>query len=116
MEAFLSLFNLDALATICRILSTQRDDLWQFTLPDGRNMRKAIDFMFPYIADRSKWPYPADVMYFEFYPVRQPGLLFAGQAYHEQRYIDLWKKLNPDPANEEVIRNFPIRQPVLWAK
>jgi hypothetical protein len=55
-------------------------------------------------------------MYFEFFPVRQPSLLFAGLAYHEQRYIDLWRKLNPDPTNEEVIRNFPIRQPVLWAK
>jgi hypothetical protein len=26
----------------------------------------------------------------------------------------LWAKLNPDPQVEEVIRNYPIRQPVLW--
>ena len=33
-----SLFNLDAMATICRILSTPEDDLWTFELPDGRVM------------------------------------------------------------------------------
>jgi hypothetical protein len=26
----------------------------------------------------------------------------------------LWAKLNPDPEIEEVIRNYPIRQPVFW--
>lgn len=34
----------------------------------------------------------------------------------DQRHIDLRKKLDADPANEEVIRDFPIRQPVLWTK
>ena len=29
-------------------------------------------------------------------------------------YIALWKTLNPDPAVPEVIRNFPVRQPLLW--
>jgi len=109
-----SLFNLDAMAAICQILSTNNDILWQFTLPDGRNMRKGIEFMYPYIADKSKWKYKPDVMFFEFYPVRQTSLLFGGLAYGEEKFIDLWKKLNPDPVNEEIIRNFPIRQPVLW--
>lgn len=30
-----SLFNLDAMATICQILSTEDDNLWTFTSPDG---------------------------------------------------------------------------------
>jgi hypothetical protein len=30
------------------------------------------------------------------------------------RQTPLWAKLNPDPEVEEVIRNYPIRQPVLW--
>jgi hypothetical protein len=46
--------------------------------------------------------------------VRQPSLLFAGLAYSEPRYLSLWGKLNPDPQVEEVIRNYPIRQPILW--
>lgn len=109
-----SLFNLDAMATICQILSTNEDNLWNYTLPDGRNMKKAIDFMYPYILDKSIWPYRHDVMYFDEYPVRQPSLLFGGLAYNENKYIDLWKTLKADPSNEEVIRNLPIRYPILW--
>ncbi|AFN75548.1 hypothetical protein MROS_2318 [Melioribacter roseus P3M-2] len=109
-----SLFNLDAMTTICQILSTNQDNLWNFTLPDGRGIKKAIDFMYPYILDKSKWPYRHDVMYFDEYPVRQPSLLFGGLAYNEYKYIDLWKTLKADPSNEEVIRNLPIRHPILW--
>jgi hypothetical protein len=62
-----SLFNLEAMATICQILSTPEDDLWTFELPDGRGMRKAMAYMVPYIRDK-----------------------------------------------EEIVRNFFIRQPLLW--
>ena len=109
-----SLFNLDAMSIICTILSNPKNDLWKFTLPDGRNMKKGIEFMLPYITDKSKWPYPKDVMYFDYYPVRQPSLLFAGLAYNDNRFLDLWKKLDAHPGNEEIIRNFPVRQPILW--
>jgi hypothetical protein len=108
------LFNLDTMATICQVLSSPTDDLWNFRLADGRGMQTAMAFMYPYIADKRAWPYPADVQYFDQFPVRQPSLLFAGLAYSEPRYLSLWGKLNPDPEVEEVVRNYPIRQPVLW--
>jgi len=111
-----SLFNLDAMATICQILSTPSDDLWKFRLADGRGMQTAMAFMVPHIADKKSWPYAADVQYFDDFPVRQPSLLFAGLAYSEPRYLDLWRKLDPDPTVEEVVRNYPVRQPVLWVK
>ena len=109
-----SLFNLDAMVMVCQILSTKQDDLWNFSTPDGRDIKLAVNFMFPYIRDKSKWPYPPDVMYFDLWPVRQPSLLFAGIAFHNRAYIDVWKELDPDPENEEVIRNYPIRQPIIW--
>jgi hypothetical protein len=109
-----SLFNLDAMATICQIVSTPRDDLWKFRLADGRSMEKSMAFMAPYIAEKRSWPYQADVQYFDRFPVRQPSLLFAGLAYSEPRYLELWRKLDPDPVVDEVIRNYPVRQPVLW--
>ena len=108
------LFDLDALATICQILSTPQVDLWNFQLPDGRGLRRAVGFMFPYIAAKESWPYPPDVQYFDQFPVRQPSLLFAGLAYNQAAYLELWRKLNPDPQVMEVVRNYPIRQPVLW--
>lgn len=105
-----SLFNLDAFATICQILPT----LWSFQTADGRGMRAAMAFMFPYIAAKGTWPYPPDVLYFNQFPVRQPTLLFAGLAYQQPAWLDLWRKLDPDPLVMEVIRNYPIRQPSLW--
>ncbi len=108
------LFNLDALAAACQVLSTPDDNLWTFELPGGRGIRKAVEYMFPFIRDKKSWPFPPDVQYFDQWPVRQPSLLFAGLAYSRPEYLDLWRKLDPDPTEKEIIRNFPIRQPVLW--
>jgi hypothetical protein len=88
--------------------------LWEFELADGRGIQKAMAFMYPYVADKQAWPYAKDVQYFDQFPIRQPSLLFAGLAYREPRYLALWSKLNPDPTVDEVIRNNPIRQPLLW--
>jgi hypothetical protein len=56
------------------------------------------------------------VEYWDDLPNRQPSLLFAGLAYQDEAYLALWKSLNPDPKTAEIIRNFPIRQPVLWVR
>ena len=109
-----SLFNLDAMATAAWILSTPADDLWRFELPDGRGLRRAVACMAPFIRDRKKWPFPPDVMYDDQWPMRQPSLLFAGLAYGETSYLELWKTLPADSSVDEVVRNFFVRQPLLW--
>ncbi|HUK19618.1 MAG TPA: alginate lyase family protein [Bryobacteraceae bacterium] len=109
-----SLFNLDAMSILVQTLTTKQDDLWKWHLPDGRGMGRAVAWIYPYMADKSKWPKPADVMYFDQWPVRQPCLLFAGLALDRPEYLALWRRLDPDPKVEEVIRNFPVRQPLLW--
>ena len=109
-----SLFNLEAMATIAQILSTPEDDLWTFELPDGRGMRKAMAYMAPYIRNKKSWPKPPDVMYDANWPMRQASLLFAGVALKEPSYLELWSSLPADSDVEEVVRNFFIRQPLLW--
>jgi alginate lyase len=109
-----SLFNLEAMAGLCQLLSTPQDNLWSFTLPDGRGMRRAMQFMVPYIRDKRSWPKPPDVMYDGEWPMRQASLLFAGLAFAEPGYLELWRKLPADSGVEEVVRNFFIRQPALW--
>jgi hypothetical protein len=79
-------------------------------------MRKALAFMYPFIKDKRAWPKAPDVMYFDAWPIRHPALLFGGQALDEGRYIELWKALNADPTIDEVIRNYPVRQPLLWLR
>ena len=109
-----SLFDMDILSGICQVLSTEGEDLWRFSTGDGRGMEKVIAYMAPFIADKSKWPKPPVVEYFDDLPVRQPSLLFGGIAYRKPEWIELWKRLNPEPKVPEIIRNFPIRQPLLW--
>ena len=46
--------------------------------------------------------------------MRHISLLFAGRALARPEYIDLWRKLSADSTVDEVLRNFFIRQPVLW--
>jgi hypothetical protein len=104
-----SLFNLDALGFIAQIFG-----LWTWQTADGRGMARAMAYMYPFMVDKSKWPLKPDVMYYDQWPVRQPCLLFAGLALNKPEYLALWKKLDPDPTVEEVIRNWPVRQPILW--
>lgn len=111
-----SLFNLDILGMSAQVLSDQKSDLWSYSLPDGRGLDLAFRFMVPYIRNKSRWPYKQDVEYFNDLPVRQPSLLFAGLAYRRPDYLSVWQQLNPDPAVPEVIRNHPIRQPLLWIR
>ena len=111
-----SLFNLEAFAGLAQLLSTPVDDLWTFTLPDGRGMRRAMAFMVPFIRDKKSWPYKPDVMYDGEWPMRQASLLFAGLALGEPAYLELWKSLPADSNVDEVIRNFFIRQPALWVE
>lgn len=109
-----SLFNLDAMATICHVLSIPEDDLWSFRLPDGRTMRRAIDFMYPFIADKAAWPYKQDVMYWNEWPVAQPHMLFSYVRFGESVWFEKWQKLRLFPWVEEVVRNLPVRHPLIW--
>jgi len=106
-----SLFNLEAFSTIAQILG-----LWNFQLPDGRDLHRAVAYMAPFIRDKSKWTLKPDVMYYDQWPMRESSLLFAGLAFKDAAYIDLWKTLPADSTVDEVIRNFFIRQPVLWVE
>ena len=109
-----SLFNIDIFAGVCQILSTAEDNLWTYQLPDGRGMAKAMAYIYPFIADKKKWPLKPDVMYWNEWPIRHSCLIFGGLALDRSEYVGLWKKLKADSTVDEVIRNVPIRQPVLW--
>lgn len=109
-----ALFNLEAMSALSEILSTPSDNLWTYTTSDGRGMRQAMAYMAPYIRDKKRWPLPPDVMYDGEWPMRQSSLLLAGCALDRPDYLALWRTLPADSTVDEVVRNFFIRQPVLW--
>jgi hypothetical protein len=109
-----SLFNLDAMATICQILSTKENDLWNYKLPDGRCMQKGLSFIFPFVQDKKSWTFKQDVMYWDQWPVAHPFLVFGAAAFNDQLLFNTWKSLEHAPTEEEVIRNLPVRNPLIW--
>jgi beta-galactosidase len=109
-----SLFNLDALTTICQLLSSPQDNLWTYQTSDGRSVKKGIEFIYPFIADKNKWPFAHDVMFWREWPVAQPSLLFGANIFGNADWFHTWQRLDHSPANEEVIRNMPVRHPLIW--
>ncbi|WP_259067851.1 alginate lyase family protein [Mucilaginibacter sp. X4EP1] len=109
-----SIFNLDAMATLCQILSTPQDNLWNFETADGKSIKKGILYLYPFVADKGKWTLKPDVMYWDNWPVAQPFLLFGANVYNQNEWLQTWQKLDHNPQVEEVIRNLPIRHPLLW--
>ncbi|GGA95473.1 alginate lyase family protein [Puia dinghuensis] len=111
-----SLFNLDAMVMLCQILSTPGDDLWHFQADSGKSIEKGIGYLYPYIADKRKWPLKPDVMYWDQWPVAQPALVFGALAFGRKDWLETWRKLDHMPENAEVIRNLPVRHPLIWMK
>jgi hypothetical protein len=109
-----SLFNLDMLAAVCQLLSTRFDNLWDYSLEDGPGMRAAIAYHFPFISDRTLWPFRADVSHFSELPCRRASLLFCARAYQRPEYAALWKTLKPESTSPDIDHSVPIHQPLLW--
>ena len=131
-----SIFNLDVMTALAVVCSTPQENLMTWSLPDGRNLVKGVAWLAPFIAEKNLWLNSVhkaslnaqadasmtadlvtpDVMYWDDWPVRQPCLIFGALAAGREDWLATWKKLNADPSVEEIIRNYPIRQPVLWVK
>lgn len=109
-----SLFNLDAMTMICQILSDKRENLWIYQTPDGRGIRRGIEYLYPYVANKGAWPFAKDVMYWDNWPVAQPFLVLGAVQFGNKKWFATWQRLEHAPEVEEVIRNLPVRNPLIW--
>jgi hypothetical protein len=55
-------------------------------------------------------------MYWDEWPVRHPSLLFSGLKTKNTAHLHIWEKMEPDPKTYEVLRNLPLRHPLLWVE
>lgn len=131
-----SIFNLDVMTALAVVCSTPGEDLVTWSLPDGRSLARGVAWLAPFLADKDRWLSTVrrtvpnakgiaeptservrpDVMYWNDWPVRQPSLLFGAFATGREDWLALWKRLPADPSVEEIIRNYPVREPVLWVR
>lgn len=109
-----SIFVVDNMVNLCQMLSTPEDNLWEYVSGDGKSIQKALDFITPYLLDKSAWPYPPDVMHFEAFPARAGFMMFAGCALGREELLNLYDSLPAVITDEEARRNIAVRQPMLW--
>ncbi|MCB9082580.1 MAG: alginate lyase family protein [Lewinellaceae bacterium] len=89
-----TLYNLDAWATLAYLASTKKDNLWYFQSELG-GLRKAIDWMIPFLHDKSTWLREPDVTGFDKQPQQRDFLIFAAIGYRNDTYLETWKLLPP---------------------
>jgi hypothetical protein len=81
-----SVFDLSAISVIARVGEHLDVDLWNYSTRDGRSIRKALDFLQPYLLHEKPWPHeqigklsisPSDLglFYLAASRLQEPGLL-----------------------------------------
>jgi hypothetical protein len=97
-------YNLNALFELSTMAATIGINLWDYTAKDGRGIRKALDFVAPYIDPEKTWPYPERL-------VKRSKLLHlllrAASVYKNSQYEELieiyYRK--EGKGNEVALRN-----------
>ena len=109
-----SIFVLDNMDTLCFLLSGKDVNLWEYSLPGNRSIKKGLDYLYPYLNDKTSWPHNPDIAHHNEWPVAMSFMLFAAAAYGEEKWLDLYSRLEKYPENDEVRRNTAIRVSYLW--
>jgi hypothetical protein len=109
-----SLFNLDATASLLWIVSDKNFDGWNFTLPDGRGIWKGLDYMLPYLKDKTKWTGGKDVDHWVEQPESRQFMLFAAMKSNNKSWFDLWKSLVEKNSSDASRRSMMLKNPLIW--
>lgn len=86
-----STMNLDGLVSLAVLGENVEVDLWNFQTNDGRGIRKAIEFLYPFAVSNKKWTY-------EQIELLQPERLFgamrrAALKYRDEKYLKIMERI-----------------------
>jgi len=92
-----STFNLEAWSQLANAAETKGVDLWHYQTADGRSIKKAIDYLQPFITDGKKWEYPQIGPYktYDFYRL----LLIAADKFKDEKYKQQADKIKDSNKN-----------------
>ncbi len=115
-----SIFNLEQMVLLCQMLSEPchsepGSDLWSFELPDGRSIRRGLDFLYPYLDDKKTWPFGNDAENTDDrLPRRMAWMLMAAQATGDERWEKLWHRLPAVEDDHLLTDQHTCRYASLW--
>jgi hypothetical protein len=87
-----SWFNLEAIVLFAAIAKNIGLDYWNYVSADGRSIKKAIEYLYPFTAGDETWPYK------QITPLGSGSaatvLIYAYKFYGDKKYLDLAVKLD----------------------
>lgn len=98
--------NADMIVLITQLLTDHDYNAWGQKISSGQRVGDIVNYLYSGILNN-------ELKTMGHYDGRFLSLLFAGKAYDNPRYLELWRDLQ---AGEPKESEFPIRQPVLWIK
>jgi len=111
-----SVFAANGLAILGKLLSTENENIFEYETPDGRGIRKATGFLFPYLSGASSWPRP-DISGFTVGELAPIAPLFVGQALGIGEYLAFYaSRAHHLSTNFEIRRDQSVKQPWLWVQ
>jgi hypothetical protein len=92
-----SLFNLGAMIELAGLADRVGVDLWVYQSPEGRSIRRALEWLLPYAEGRKPWPLPelGGFQGRELYPL----LRAAAWRLRDSRLAQAASALSPDPGD-----------------
>ena len=83
--------NLDAFFSLATLAKRVGIDLWNFETGDGRSLRRALDWVFPYWSEGKSWPYKQIIPFDreESYPL----LAQAATQFKEKKFVQAAKTI-----------------------
>jgi Alginate lyase len=89
-------FNMSAMSVLARIGEHLNVDLWNYESPDGRSLRRGLDFVLPYLLGEKQWPHEQiEDMYVS--PADMGLFLMAARQYQDREYLHGVAKELRDP-------------------
>ena len=94
-----STMNLDGMVELAQLGDAGGVDIWDFQTSDGRSVRKAIDYLYPYAKGDKKWTFQQIE---EFQPERLYTIMRrAARAYHDEGYNKMMTNVPKLAPNDE---------------
>jgi hypothetical protein len=85
-----SVFSLSAMSVIARIGESIDVDLWGFETPDGRSIRRGLDFVMPALIGEEEWPHE-QIERMRISPYDSSLFYLAASRYQEPRYVAVFE-------------------------